>query len=165
MYAVNYQSLSLHTLPIWMSSLRASRCRSCACLHSSRSFPFITQRKLSSYFLRAHTCHILWSSVLISKISSSSQYTWFSILHFASPPLTLLSSIPRRVLRITRRAGVPLIINDRVDVALAIGAGKIMLFKLLLYNCLIYGVIYFIFESMSFVYIFYILLWWWLCRW
>ena len=31
----------------------------------------------------------------------------------------------RRVLQITRRAGVPLIINDRVDVAMAIGAGTV----------------------------------------
>lgn len=33
----------------------------------------------------------------------------------------------RRVLQITKRAGVPLIINDRVDVAMAIGAGTALL--------------------------------------
>ena len=40
----------------------------------------------------------------------------------------LISILPvRRVLQITKRAGVPLIINDRVDVAMAIGAGTALL--------------------------------------
>jgi thiamine monophosphate synthase len=41
--------------------------------------------------------------------------------------LIIVYLIVRRVLQITRRAGVPLIINDRVDVAMAIGAGTVLL--------------------------------------
>ena len=43
-----------------------------------------------------------------------------------TPSLNAFFCLSRRLLLITRKAGVPLIINDRVDVAMAIDAGPIL---------------------------------------